>query len=186
MEGEDLEPARALVGASSSDLERRLTMKVAFPVFLTTAIAVAYAGTASAPAQVMDEHKVISPQEIAWKPGPASIPPGAEAAVLYGDPTKEGLFALRLKLPSGYHIPPHMHPKPEVVTVISGTFRLGMGESADQHQAEPLPTGSFFALSPGMAHYAYAEGDTVIQLNSTGPWSLTYVNPQDDPRQKTQ
>jgi len=61
-----------------------------------------------------------------------------------------------------------------------------MGESADQGQAEALPAGSFFALSPGMAHYAYAEEDTVIQLNSTWPWSLTYVNPQDDPRQKTQ
>jgi len=161
-------------------------MKVAFPVFLTSAIALACADILSAPAQAMDEHKVISPEEIAWKPGPASIPPGAEAAVLYGDPTKEGLFALRLKLPSGYHIPPHTHPKPEVVTVISGTFRLGMGETADQGQAEPLPEGSFFALSPGMAHYAYADEDTVIQLNSTGPWSLTYVNPQDDPRQKTQ
>lgn len=106
--------------------------------------------------------------------------------MLYGDPTKAELFALRLKLPSGYHIPPHTHPKPEIVTVISGTFRLGMGETADEGQAEPLSAGSFFALAPGMAHYAYAEEDTVIQLNSTGPWSLTYVNPEDDPRQKTQ
>lgn len=161
-------------------------MKGAFPMLLTGAIAVGFASMTSAPAQAMDEHKVISPEEITWNPGPASIPPGAEAAVLYGDPTKEGLFALRLKLPGGYHIPPHTHPKPEVVTVISGTFRLGMGETADEGQAEALPGGSFFALSPDMAHYAYAEEDTVIQLNSTGPWSLTYVNPEDDPRQKTQ
>jgi quercetin dioxygenase-like cupin family protein len=159
-------------------------MKGAFPVLLT--IAVACAGIASAPTQAMDEHKVIAPEEIAWKAGPASIPPGAEAAVLYGDPTKEGLFALRLKLPSGYHIPPHTHPKPEVVTVISGTFRLGMGETADEDQAKALSAGSFFAFPPEMAHYAYADGETVIQLNSTGPWSLTYVNPEDDPRQKTQ
>jgi hypothetical protein len=54
-------------------------MKVAFPVFLTSAIAIACAGMVSAPAQAMDEHKVISPDEIAWKSGPASIPPGAEA-----------------------------------------------------------------------------------------------------------
>jgi quercetin dioxygenase-like cupin family protein len=96
------------------------------------------------------------------------------------------LFALRLKLPKGYRIPPHTHPKPEVVTVISGTFRLGMGETADESKAKPLPAGSFFALSPGMAHFAAADDDTVIQLNSTGPWSLTYVNPKDDPRKKTQ
>jgi quercetin dioxygenase-like cupin family protein len=132
------------------------------------------------------QHHIVSPEEIEWAPGPASIPPGAEAAVLYGDPTKEGLFALRLKLPQGYAIPPHTHPKPEVVTVISGTFRLGMGETADQSKAQPLPAGSFFALPPDMAHFASADEDTVIQLNSIGPWALTYVNPQDDPRQKTQ
>jgi quercetin dioxygenase-like cupin family protein len=141
---------------------------------------------ATSPAQTMDQHKVVSPQEIRWAPGPPSIPPGSEAAVLYGDPSKEGLFALRLKLPKGYRIPPHTHPKPEVVTVISGTFRLGMGETADESKAKPLPAGSFFALSPGMAHFAAADDDTVIQLNSTGPWSLTYVNPKDDPRKKTQ
>jgi quercetin dioxygenase-like cupin family protein len=145
------------------------------------------AGAASpAPAQTMDAHKIVSAQEIKWAPAPASIPPGAQAATLYGDPGKEGLFALRLKLPKGYHIPPHTHPKPEIVTVLSGTFRLGMGTTADQSKAQPLPAGSFFALSPGMEHYAYADEDTVIQLNSTGPWGLTYVNPKDDPRQKSQ
>jgi quercetin dioxygenase-like cupin family protein len=145
---------------------------------------------ASAPlavaAQTVDGQHIVSPQEIEWSPGPASIPPGAEAAVLYGDPSKEGLFALRLKLLKGYAIPPHMHPKPEVVTVISGTFRLGMGETADQSRVEALVPGSFFALPPGMAHYAFADEDTVIQLNSIGPWALTYVDPKDDPRQKTQ
>ncbi len=142
------------------------------------------ASTASA--QTTDAHKVLTPQEIKWGPAPASIPPGAQAAVLYGDPGKEGIFALRLKLPKGYHIPPHTHPKPEVVTVLSGTFRLGMGKTADQSKAQALPAGSFFAMTPGMEHYAFADEDTVVQLNSTGPWGLTYVNPKDDPRQKSQ
>lgn len=145
----------------------------------------AIAGVAlGASAQTTDGHRVLAPQEIKWAPGPASLPPGSEAAVLYGDPAKEGLFAFRLKVPRGYHIPPHTHPKPEVVTVISGTFRLGMGEKADKAKAQALPAGSFFALPPGMAHFAYADEDTVIQLNSTGPWGLTYVNPADDPRKR--
>jgi quercetin dioxygenase-like cupin family protein len=139
---------------------------------------------AIAAAQTTDGHKIIPAQDIKWAPGPGSIPPGAEAATLYGDPSKEGLFALRLKLPKGYHIPPHTHPKPEIVTVISGTFRLGMGEKADSSKAQALPAGSFFALSPGMAHFAFADENTVIQLNSTGPWGLNYVNPADDPRNK--
>jgi quercetin dioxygenase-like cupin family protein len=134
--------------------------------------------------QTTDGHKIVSEKEIKWGPGPASIPPGAQAATLYGDPSKEGLFAFRLKLPKGYAIPPHTHPKPEVVTVISGTFRLGMGETADRSKGQALTPGSFFAMPPGMAHFAFADEDTVVQLNSTGPWGVTYVNPKDDPRNK--
>jgi quercetin dioxygenase-like cupin family protein len=154
---------------------------ITFSAMLLSAIA---AGALAAGA--MDEHRIVSPQEVEWGPAPASLPPGAEAAVLYGDPGKEGLFALRLKVPAGYRIAPHTHPKPEIVTVISGTFRLGMGETADKDKAQPLPAGSFFALTPGMAHYAFTDEDTVIQLNGSGPWTLTYVNPKDDPRQQTQ
>lgn len=150
----------------------------------TAAAVVAILVGAPIAALAADEHKIVSPQEIKWAPGPGSIPPGAEAAVLYGDPGKDGLFVLRLKLPKGYRIAPHSHPKPEIVTVISGTFRLGSGETADASKAQALPAGSFFAMAPGMVHYAVADEDTVIQLNSTGPWSLTYVNPKDDPRKK--
>ena len=88
-------------------------------------------------------HTIITADAIEWKAAPASLPAGAKAALLYGDPAKEGLFAMRLKLPKGYHIPPHTHPKPEVVTVISGTAKLGMGETADQAKAQRLPAGSF-------------------------------------------
>jgi quercetin dioxygenase-like cupin family protein len=105
----------------------------------------------------------------------------AQAAAIYGDASKEGLFALRLKLPKGYHIPPHTHPKPEVVTILSGALRLGEGASADQSKANPLPAGSFFVMPPGMQHYA----DEETVLHSNGPWGLTYVNEKDDPR-KTQ
>jgi quercetin dioxygenase-like cupin family protein len=136
--------------------------------------------------EVEGEHQWVGPDEIAWSEGPASIPAGSEAAVLYGDPSEEGLFALRLKLPAGYHIPPHTHPQPEIVTVISGTFRVGMGETADKSQVQDLPAGGFFAFPPGMAHFAYTDEETVIQLNSTGPWALDYVNPEDDPRQATE
>jgi quercetin dioxygenase-like cupin family protein len=89
-------------------------------------------------------------------------------------------------MPKGYAIAPHSHPKPEVVTVISGTFRLGMGETADQAKAQAFQTGGFIALEPDMVHYAFTDEETVIQLNSVGPWSLTYVNPEDDPRNKSQ
>jgi quercetin dioxygenase-like cupin family protein len=150
---------------------------------LATGALVAMAMTSPA-AAAEKEHTLLTAQEIKWSPGPPSIPPGAEVAVLYGNPGKDGMFAMRLKVPKGYRIAPHTHPKPEIVTVISGTARLGMGDSGDRAKAKALPAGSFFAMSPGMPHYFIADEDTVIQLNSTGPWSLTYVRPEDDPRKK--
>jgi quercetin dioxygenase-like cupin family protein len=163
---------------------RRLSMKIALPTLIA---AVAVAGVAStAPADAMEGHMIVPPQEIKWGPAPAVLPPGAEAAVLFGDPSEEGLFVLRLKLPAGYSVAPHTHPVDEVITVISGTFRLGMGETADQRTAQTLPAGSFFALPPGMAHYVFIDEETVVQISTVGPWGLTYINPKDDPRQKTQ
>lgn len=128
---------------------------------------------------------IVTPQEIEWGAAPASLPPGAQAATLYGDPAMDGPFTLRLKLPKGYTIPPHSHGKPEIVTVISGTLRVGMGDTLDLNQAEALPAGSFFAMSPGMVHFAATDEDTVLQLNSTGPWSITYVNPDGAAHQKS-
>ena len=143
-------------------------------------------GLAALPGGVaaMDEHKLVTPTDIKWGAAPPSVPPGAQAAVLYGDPGKEGMFAFRLKMPKDYRIAPHTHPKPEIVTVISGTARLGMGTMADRAKAQVLPAGSFFALSPGMAHYFFTDEDTVIQLNSNGPWGIDYLDPKDDPRKK--
>lgn len=137
------------------------------------------------PSLAADDHTIVTPSDIKWGAAPTSVPKGAEAAVLYGDPTKDGPFSMRLKMPAGYHIPPHTHPKPEIVTVISGTFQLGDGATADKSKAKSLPAGSFVALPPGMQHYAYADQEAVIQLNSIGPWGIAYVNEKDDPR-KTQ
>ena len=174
----------------SAAMRDALKVKAAISVAVTIAAIGLAAATAvpstQALAQAGHPHTVLGANEVKWSPGPPSIPPGAEAAVLYGDPGKEGLFVLRLKLPKGYRLAPHTHPKPEIVTVISGTFRFGMGETADQSKAQPLAAGSFFAMPPGMAHFAFTDEETVIQLNATGPWSLTYVNPADDPRKKAQ
>ena len=128
---------------------------------------------------------MIAPTDLKWGPASKALPAGAEAAILFGDPTKEGPFALRLKVPAGYVISPHTHPGIEMDTVISGTIYLGMGEKADRSAAKAISAGSFFALPPGMAHFAYFDEETVLQLNNNGPWAVKYINPADDPR-KTQ
>jgi hypothetical protein len=103
-------------------------------------------------------------------------------AILEGNPNKEGPFVFRLKIPDGYRVPPHTHPKMERVTVISGTFNIGMGEEFNQDATMPMPAGTYGYWQPGMAHFVWAKGDTVLQFHGTGPWSIKYINPADDPR----
>lgn len=138
---------------------------------------------AQAPASPEAAHHAVHPAaDIQWQAGPASLPPGAQFALLEGDPSKEGFFALQIRMPDGYVIPPHWHPVQERVTVLSGTFHLGQGETVNRQQTQALAAGSYFSLAPRMTHYAVTEGETLIQLTSIGPWQINYVNPADDPR----
>jgi quercetin dioxygenase-like cupin family protein len=131
---------------------------------------------------VPDNHMILGPADVQWRDGPGSLPAGAEFAVLEGDPSQRGFFTLRLRLPDGYVIPPHSHPGVERLTVISGTFRLGMGDRVDPQATHALAPGSYFSMPPGMNHFAIAQGETVVQLTSIGPWQVNYVDPADDPR----
>lgn len=127
---------------------------------------------------------VATPNVIQWGPAPDILPPGAQAAVLEGDPSKPGPFTLRLLLPANYRLPPHYHPVTEHVTVIEGTFFVGMGDTFDASKATELPVGTFAALEPGVRHFALTKGRAIIQLHGVGPWALVYVDPADDPRKK--
>jgi quercetin dioxygenase-like cupin family protein len=122
------------------------------------------------------------PDGLTWKDGPPSLPPGAKFAVLEGDPTKPGPFVMRVMVPDGYRIPPHTHPKPERLTVISGTFYIGMGDTFDPTQGQEMPAGAYGTWPPGMKHFVWVKGETVVQLHGDGPWAINYVNPADDPR----
>jgi len=126
------------------------------------------------------------PAEIQWKDGPATLPKGAKIAVLEGDPSKEGMFLIRIRLPDGFRIPAHTHPKPERVTVIQGTFKLAMGANPKLADARVLSVGSYGVWPAGMVHAAWAEGETIVQVHGVGPWIINFVNPADDPRNAKQ
>jgi hypothetical protein len=130
----------------------------------------------------MSHHVVYRPDQVKWKDGPPSLPPGAKFAVLEGDPAKEGYFAMRAMLPAGYSIPPHWHPTIERVTILSGTLHLGVGEKFDKAAAQAMPAGTYATMPTGMRHFAYTDEPTVLQITTLGPWGVNYVNPSDDPR----
>jgi len=130
-----------------------------------------------------DGHILLSPDMIKFGPAPPSLPAGAQIAVLEGDPTKAGMpFTIRGKFPDGYKVPPHWHPTDEKVTVLQGTLGMGLGEKFDPAAGHQMPAGSFALMPKGVRHYAWAIGETVIQVSGMGPFEVNYVNPMDDPR----
>jgi hypothetical protein len=130
------------------------------------------------------DHVVVTPDAIKWVDGPPSLPPGCRMVVLEGDPTKDGPFVMRAKMPDGYKIMPHTHPKDERVTVLSGTLYMGMGAKFDEKVAKAMPAGTYGRTAAGAKHFGYTKGETVIQVHGTGPWVVEYVNPADDPRKR--
>ncbi len=126
-----------------------------------------------------------APDQIKYGPAPAFLSPGAQLAVLEGDPmASTGDFTIRLKMPSGYKVAPHTHPHRENVTVLSGTLKVGMGDQFDADKMMGFPAGSFAYLDPSMHHYAMASGETVIQIHGMSPAKFNYINPADDPSGK--
>src|SRR6202049_1254115 len=136
-------------------------------------------------AQPMQAQNPFLPDQVKSGPPPPFLPPGAQLAVLEGDPmASSGDFTIRLKLPDGYKVGPHTHPNRENVTVISGTLKVGMGDHFDASKMAAFPAGSFAYLDPSMHHYAAASGETVIQIHGMSPVKFNYINPADDPSPK--
>jgi len=149
---------------------------------LLSALALAQTATkktatkAAAPAAAL-----ITPDKLQWGPAPPVFPAGAQFAVVSGNPAAAGPFIVRLKLPDGYRVMPHWHPTAETVTVLSGDLRVGMGNKFDESTLQPLPAMGVAVVPPHHNHYVMSKGETELQVNSMGPFKLTYVNPADDP-----
>ncbi|HEY1716001.1 MAG TPA: cupin domain-containing protein [Solirubrobacteraceae bacterium] len=130
----------------------------------------------------VDSLQSVLPESVDWRPFPA-FPPSARLAVLVGDPTKPGLYTIRVKLPGGVKLMPHRHPEDRVYTVISGVFYIGVGERFDAEKLEAYPPGAVVVLPGGTPHFHWARsGDYVTQVSAIGPLGLEYLAPEDDPR----
>ncbi len=156
-------------------------MKRVYIVLVTIAALFARDSASHSDAPTKD-HDIITPADIKWLDAPPSLPKGARIALLEGDPSKDGPFVIRIKMPDGYRIMPHTHPKDERVTVIAGTLYLGMGGTFDEKNGKAMPAGSYGRTEAGMKHFGWVKGETILQLHGAGPWAVNYVNPQDDPR----
>jgi quercetin dioxygenase-like cupin family protein len=129
-------------------------------------------------------HVIQTPAEAQWGTAPPMLPPGAQIAVLAGDPTKPVAYTVRLKFPANYAVPAHSHPTDEHVVVTSGALMIGMGDKLTKGAAaaKTLAPGGFALMPANMNHFAYTAQETTIVLYGQGPVEFKYVNPSDDPR----
>ena len=100
---------------------------------------------------------------------------GIQTSTLKGDPEKEGLYTIVLKVPANTRIQAHGHPDDRVATVVSGTWYFGFGKSFDEQKLKPLPPGSFYAEPPNEPHFARTGATpVVVQISGMGPTGTRY------------
>jgi len=148
---------------------------------ICSVVCLAGLATSLAAQEAKSSHIVQTAAEVTWGEPPPVLAKGAMFAVVSGDPGKPVPFVIRLKMPAGYKIAAHWHPTDEHVTVVSGTFALGMGEKFDQAALKALPAGGYGLMPAEMRHFAMAKTAAVVQVHGIGPFVLNYVNPADDP-----
>ena len=135
---------------------------------------VLFAALTTASVRGQDAGVLKLPQDIEFK-GPLSGPP--QTVVLYGDPTKSGLFVTRVKFSAGWKDAPHWHPdEARTVAVLSGTFYFGSGDTWDESKLKAYPAGTFYSERPKAAHFTWAkDGEVVIQVTGIGPSGKTFI-----------
>lgn len=128
------------------------------------------------------DHVALAPADLKWMPAPPVLPKGVQIAVLRGNPFAEGMSTVRLKIPPHTVFAPHWHPTAESLSVLQGTFFVGMGNAVDKPHATALPAMGFASMPAMHHHYAYTGDEgTVIDLSFYGPFQIYYVNPANDP-----
>src|SRR5258705_2421575 len=125
-------------------------------------------------AAVAQSPLLVRAEELRWEDCSAALPRGPKCATLEGDRTLANQpFTYRLKIPDGYHIPPHVHPVDGHLTVISGTLNIGWGDKFDVKATKPMAAGSFIVIPRGARHFYWTQRESTLQSYGTGPRGAT-------------
>lgn len=148
-------------------LRPRLTVSVA--------LALALRASTAAPPESKKQVTALAPQDIRWFT-PAYYTDGRQRAHLRGDSSKGGDWIDRVRIPGGSRVLAHTHPDDEIVTVIEGTWYLGIGERFDETKLKPSPAGSFILIPADVPHFlATREGPVIVQASGRGMFRTNYL-----------
>jgi len=146
---------------------RLRTLCLAF-AFISGVAADAHPGEAN-------ESIVRRPCDIVFKRALVNSDP--KTAILYGDPSKPGLYVMRVMFPAGYKLMPLRHSDKWLsAVVVSGTYYFGVGEQWDENKLAPYPAGTFYLSQPKTPHFAWAkDGEVIVQYTGMGPSRTTPI-----------
>lgn len=154
---------------------KKIRVRMALAVLLGIA-ALAMAAPSQEKKEGMEAHKIVHFGDLKWTP----IMKGCELAPVAGDMNAEGApFVLRIRCADGIKVPAHWHPTDENVTVLKGTFLVGMGESFDESKLQTMNVGNFVTVPKEMRHFASCKGETIVQVHAMGPFKVNWVNPSE-------
>jgi quercetin dioxygenase-like cupin family protein len=162
------------VPAEGTTMNKKLVKN--FCVVLTASVAFAAASHSQEKKDNDSAHKIVHYGDLKWTP----IMKGCDLATVSGDPSADGAsFVLRLRCADGSKIPAHWHPTDENVTVLKGTFLVGLGETFDESKLETMNVGNFLAMPKEMRHFGLCKGETIVQVHGVGPFKVNWVNPSE-------
>ena len=108
-------------------------------------------------AQSAGESVLKLPDQMEWK-APA-VSPGPSTAVLFGDPSKPGVYVTRTKFPAGLKVMPHTHPDEwRTIVVMSGTIYFALGNKWDESRAQTSSRWDFLFRGEGGSALRVGQG----------------------------
>lgn len=162
-----------------------MKLNIFFNSFLTLFLIFITTEPSSAQSMNPKEFNFVNPENIVWNSFPA-FPEKVKLAILVGNPAKPEPFIVRVKVPSGEKIMPHVHPEDRIYTVISGVFYIGIGDTFNEAKLQAYPPGAVVILPGNTPHFHLAKsGEYVTQVYAIGPLGLDYLDKQFDPRLKS-
>jgi anti-sigma factor ChrR (cupin superfamily) len=142
---------------------------------VSVALALALRGITGAGVESKKEVTALAPQDVRWFT-PAYYTDGRQRAHLRGDSSKGGDWIDRVKIPGGSRVLAHTHPDDEIVTIIEGTWYLGIGERFDVAKLKACPAGSFIVIPADVPHFlATREGPVIVQLSGQAIFRTNYL-----------
>ena len=102
--------------------------------------------------------------------------PAITTRVLFGDPTKAGLYTIELRVAPKTVIQAHTHRDTRTAVVVKGLWYFGYGPKNEQALVKALPPGAFYTEPANESHFARtgSEGATV-SITGYGPTDTVYA-----------